>query len=720
MENKYKRTQRNLILPKKRLNRRIFFIGIFFILSVGYMGYQVISIKLKNGEEYQKKVLTRMMAKEDQISPQRGNIVDRNNKTIAASVLTYDIILDPKVIAELEDKDEEVIYQTLSKEIDKPAMTLKKFVKDNATLRYSVISKNLDSAKAEVLKEKGLKGVWFEESFIRKYPKGEFAAQLIGFYNKNGEGQYGIEQQYNDYMMGKPGRVFSQLQDEQIVTTEVKAAENGAKVILTINEVIQQYVETTMKKYIKEYKPLNASAIIMNPNSGEIYSMYSYPNFNPSHYNVLEEQLGKEAWRALNDKEKSDKLNQAWKNYNTQNAYEPGSTFKPLLVAASLDENTIDGQAKYVCNGSKVVVEGLPPIRCWKREGHGEETLEQVLANSCNVGMIEVGSKMSSDTFLKYMKKYGLGQLTDVETPGEEKGLLDKKLGPIEKATYSIGQGFTCTPLQLITGFCSVINGGYLLQPYVVSSIVSEKNEILYQGKSTIKRQVISSETSKIVTNFLKKVIDEGTGGSASITGYNIGGKTGTAQKLPREDNKYILSFIGYAPVNNPQVIGLIVFDEIPEHAGAPAKAFKEMMVNILPYLEIELSNSQQTMDEEMSSVPDLTNMDIYKASELLDKASLQYEIIGVGKKITSQYPNHQINLPKGSVVKLYVETETPESIIKTPNLVGLTIEAAKAKLLVDGEMTISGASQGTIIKQMPKAGHKLEKNSQVVVKTSE
>lgn len=718
MESKYRNKENHSILSKKRLNRRIFFIGLFFLGAIGYMGYQIITIKVKNGEDYQKKVLTRMISKEDQISPQRGNIVDRNNKTIAASVLTYDIILDPKAIMSLTEDEKEIIFQTLSKEINKPEATIKKFVEDNSKLRYSVISKNIDSEAAEVLKQKGLKGVWFEESFIRKYPKGEFAAQLIGFYNKNGEGQYGIEQQYNNDILGNPGRVFSQLQDEQIVTTEVKAAENGAEVVLTIDEVIQQYVESTMKKYITEYKPIDASAIIMNPNTGEIYSMFSYPNFNPNHYNILEEQLGKEVWSTLSDKEKSDKLNSAWKNFTIQNTYEPGSTFKPLLVAASLDESLVDTKAKYVCNGSKVVVEGLPPIRCWKREGHGEQTLEQVLANSCNVGMIEIGSKMNSDAFLKYMKQYGFGQLTGIELPGEEKGLLHQKLGPIERATYSMGQGFTCTPLQLIMAFSSVINGGYLLQPYVVSSLVSEDNEIIYQNKPTIKRQVISSETSEIVTAYLKKVIDEGTGGNASVSGYNIGGKTGTAQKQPRKDEKYVLSFMGYAPINNPQVIGLIVFDEVPEHSGVPAKAFKDMMVNILPYLEIELANSQQMADEKMSNVPNLINMDIYKANELLDKAGLEYEVIGVGKKIISQYPNDEINLPKDSKVKLYVQTETPDSIIQVPNLVGLTIE--DAKLLVGKEFTVSGANFGTIIKQVPKAGHKVEKNSPIVVKTSE
>ncbi len=706
------------MISRKRLHRRIFFIGLFFLSTIGYMGYQVINIKLHNGDDYQKQVLNRMMSKDGQINPQRGAIVERNNKTIATSVLAYHIVLDPKTILGLEEGKQDTIYQGLSEAVNRPKEDIKKFVEQNPGLRYSILSKNAAAEIVESLKQKALKGVWFEESFIRKYPKGEFASQLIGFYNKNSEGQYGIEQQYNSYIMGKAGRVFSQLQDEQIITTEIKPAENGATIVLTIDEVVQQYVETTMNKYIKEYNPVNAAAIIMNPNTGEIYSMFSYPSFNPIHYNVLEEQLGKGVWESLTDTQKSKALNSAWKNYNIQNSYEPGSTFKPLLVAAALDESIMHPEQKYVCNGTKVVVQGVAPIRCWKREGHGEQTLEQALANSCNVAMLEIVEKMSSETLLKYMERYGFGQPTDIGLPGEEKGQLHPKLGPIEKATYAIGQTFTGTPLQLITAFSSVINGGYLLQPYVVSQIINEKNEILYKAKPTIKRQAITGETSKVLVNYLKKVVDEGTGIHANINGYTVGGKTGTAQKRPLEDEKYILSFLGYAPINNPQVIGLIIFDEIPEGTGAPAKAFKEMMTNILPYLEIELADHDQLGEAQMSKIPSLMHTDIYKASELLSYEGLDYEIIGIGTKITSQYPSEGTYLPKGSAVKLYVQTEAIDDIVQTPDLQGLTIE--EAKLLVGESLMINQANTGVIVKQMPRAGHKVERNSRIIVTTSE
>ncbi|MDF2595959.1 MAG: hypothetical protein K0R69_2300 [Clostridia bacterium] len=703
---------------KKTYKTKIAFIGCLFMSAMICMAFRITMIKIENGQEYQKQVLSRLLSQERQIYPKRGTIVERNNKVIAVSTLSYHVILSPKDILGLKIVDRDKVYQTLSRYLGQSQGSIKQTVEASPSSQYSVMPWDLESKKAKQLKEEGLRGVWLEESFSRKYPKEALAAQLIGFYNKNGQGQYGIEQQYNDVMLGKQGRIFSQIQDEAIITSEIKSAENGATIVLTIDEVIQQYVTGIMKKYIKVYKPINASAIIMNPNTGEIYSMFSYPYFDPNHYNDLRNELGKDVWDVLKEDEKARQLNHAWRNYNIQASYEPGSTFKPLLVAASLDEEVINRKEMYVCDGSVMVAKETAPIRCWKREGHGKQTLEEVLANSCNEGMIEIGSKMSSDIFLKYINRYGFGKISNIGLPGEEKGLLHQKLGVVERATYSIGQGFTCTPIQLITAFSAVINGGQLLQPYVVSEIISENNEMIYQSKPVVKRQVISQETSHIVTDYLRKVVDGGTGVNASITGYNIGGKTGTAEKLPRGNEKYILSFVGYAPTTNPQVIGLIVFDEIPEHSGVPAHVFKEVMLNILPYMNIALNLDKAAQSEQTYSVPDVTTMDIYKASEKLDAQNLKYEIVGVGQEVIKQYPNEGAQILKGSKVKLYVHTEKPGDLMEIPDLQGLTLE--EAMLLTGITFNVRGEGKGKIITQVPQAGHKIEKHSQILVKLAE
>ncbi len=704
-------------LSRTRLNRRIFIMILFFIVLVIYGGYQVTYIKLVHGEDYQKQVYNRLMSRETTINPQRGNILDRNNNTLATSFLTYDITLSPKEIMEKEIEERQKIYGQLAKVLDKKVTDIQALVEKKPSSQYAPLAKNVAGEKAESLKEMGLTGVWFDKSFVRRYPKGELAAQLLGFYNKDGQGQYGIEQQYNEEMVGEAGRIFSQLQEGEVITTGMKAVKNGNTIRLTLDEVVQQYVETTMKKYIKEYNPVNAAALVANPQTGEIYSMYSYPSFDPNNYNNLKEQLGEAKWKPMNDQDKTTALFGAWRNFTTQNPYELGSTFKPLLVAMALDENTIHLKDTYTCHGGKQVADRL--IHCWKTSGHGQQTVEQALANSCNVAMMEIAEKIDYTTFLRYMDKYGFGLKTGIKLPGEETGLLHSKLGPVERATYAIGQTFTATPVQLISAFSAVINGGYLLEPLVVSDIVDESGNVLYHAKPVVRRQVISQETSDLIRNYLGKVVDEGgTGVNANVSGYKIGGKTGTAEKGERGSDKYIISFIGYAPLDNPEVVALIVFDEAPEKSGAPTKAFKEMMSKIFPYLQVKTTTDVEEEIEEQSEVPDLKGKTLYEATSLLQGQGLTYQSIGVGTKIKSQYPKAGTRLTKGSSVRLTMQTETPGELLEVPELTGMSIE--EAKLFVGEDFTISGSGSGRIISQVPKAGAKIEKKQQIIVQTSE
>lgn len=712
-----KRNKKKHALPSRsNMNGRILVLGSCVMFCLVFLLIRVGSIKLTYGEKYEKIIANRMVEGERDIKPQRGAIVDRNNKTLATSVLTYNIVLSAKDLLSVTEEKRAKVYETLATHLeDYTVEELEKYVEANPTSQYKVLYKKMDSEQAEVFS--GLAGVSLEQTYDRKYPKGTLAAQLLGYFNKNEEGKYGIEQQYNDYLEGTPGRVFSQYQDAQIVTKEVQSAKNGATVRLTIDEVIQQYVENTMQKYIEEHNPESAAAVIMNPNTGEIYSMYSYPEFDPNTYNDLTQQIGQAAWEKLSTEEMSTKLNEAWINRAVQYTYEPGSTFKPIFVAAALDEGIIDGTETYNCLGYKII--GDRRISCHKKSGHGVQTLEEALANSCNVAMMEISEKIDSDVFLSYMERYGFGQITEVGLPGENAGLLHKSLSSVDKATYSMGQSMTVTPLQLINAFSAVINGGYLLEPYVVSQIVSEEDGILYNHEERLLRQVISSETSKKVAHMLKKVIDDGTGSYAAVNGYDIGGKTGTAQKLPREDNKYVLSFMGYAPINNPQVVGLVLFDDIPEGTGAPAKAFRDIMENVLPYLEIELSKVVDSETKVTTKVPDILGQDIYTAINKLEAQELDYEIVGVGNTVTQQYPKAETTVSKGASIKLYVETENKGSVLEVPDLTGMTIE--EAKVAVENQFTVVGDNgQNPIISQKPKAGTKIEKNSQVIVKTTE
>lgn len=716
MKKRKKKKKKVIPYSKKRLQRRIFFMTIIFLGTMGVMIGQVARINIKYGEEYQKQTINNMMQREEEIPAQRGAIVDRNHKTLATSVLAYNVQLSPYHIlnGNLTEEKQTEIYEKLAVAAGKTAVEIREIVESRPNSQYYMLIKALDVEAAEELK--GLGGVTLKKVYIRKYPKGNLTAQLLGFYNKDNKGQYGIEQYYDEYLTGIPGREFSQYQDLQFITREVQVAKDGGTIELTVDSIIQQYVATTMEKYIKEFSPINATATIMNPNTGEVYAMYSYPSFNPEKYTNLEEELGAQVWNKLSGEQQTAKLNTAWKNHVVQYAYEPGSTFKPMFVAAALEEGIIDGTEIYNCTGSHSI--SGQTIKCWKAGGHGIQTIEQAIANSCNVAMIEISTKMESAIFLKYIRNYGFGALTNIDLYGEVAGVLHKTLGPVEKATYSIGQGLTVTPIQLLTAFSSVINGGYLVEPYVVEQIKDYNKEIVYSHKKTVKRQVISSSTAKTVADYMKMVVESGTGVQAAVSGYNVAGKTGTAEKLPRGNDKYVISFAGFAPANNPQVVALITFDEVPEKSGAAANAFREMMENILPYLEIELSNNGQGSNGQTSEVPNVTGMSIYEAVNKLEQKELDYEIVGIGSKVTAQYPKSGVQKTKGTSVKLYTESTDLENIEEVPELIGMTVEEAKA--LLSGTFNVKGTGNGKIISQVPKAGTKIEKNSQVIVKTGE
>ncbi|ONI42239.1 hypothetical protein AN396_01950 [Candidatus Epulonipiscium fishelsonii] len=718
MENNKKSKRNNHIIRKERMGKRVRILASGYILITLGLLWRIGYIQVVEGKKYSQKVLQSISGKEVTIHPLRGLIVDRNNKVIASSTITYNIILDPyQILNDLSDEQRQETSKALATFMNKPVEEIENFILLNPNSRYKILLKNISLEEKKMLEGLHLSGIWYEQSFIRNYPRGQFASQLIGFYNKE-KGQYGIEQFFEKYLKGKDGRVYPTLQQGDVIMTETVSPVNGATVVLTIDEVIQQYIEKIMTSYIERLQPLNAAAIAMNPKTGEIYGMFSYPSVNPQSYTNLISQVGEEAWYSLSTTEQAIKLNEAWKNYNIHTSYEPGSTFKPLMVAAALEEGYLDPDTFVVnCTGS-IDVFGTN-IKCWDRYGHGQENLAEVLANSCNPGVISIANEVPSDIFLDYMKKFGAGELTGVDLPAEAQGLLHsiKRFGPVEKATASMGQTFMITPLQLITGFSALINGGYLLEPYVVSQVVGET--IIYENTVNIKRQVISNETSKEITEILEKVISDGTGREASITGYQIGGKTGTAEKgFPRNPDKEILSFIGYAPIQDPEIILLIIFDEIPPQinvGGQIPRVFNEILTPILPYLGIQ-NKDLYTPTLNVVTIPNLVEKDIYTAIETLNEKDLNYNVKGGGNIIFEQYPPAGTNLPQNFKVTLYTDTDKPNELINVPYLIGLSIEDAKE--ILGESLKIEGAISGEISSQIPKANTKIEKNSKIIVQT--
>ena len=687
---------------------------LFGISSFGLVG-RVAYLKAVKGDEFEKKVTQRTAGIEYEIQPLRGNIIDRNGKPMVVSSIAYDIILDPYVLLQGKENEQKNTLTTLSKELDIDIKELQNIVKRSPESKYEIIKKEVPNDIGNRLQEKKLKGVWLQETFVRQYPKGTLASQTIGFFNKNKEGQYGIEQQYNDIMTGFTGRVFPKLQEGNIVTSESVSAVSGHTLAITIDEVIQQYMEEALQKSAIEFKSKNASVIAMNPNTGEILAMGSYPTYNPNTYNDISEYVGEEIWNSFDDAQKNEKLNEVWKNYNLHMTYEPGSTFKPIVVAAALEEGVIGIEEAFYCPGFKEIAGER--IHCAKRSGHGNINLEEAIASSCNIAMMEIAAKLGKEKFIKYQKEFGLGEITGIDLPGEEAGILHRldEMGPTELATSSFGQGFNMTPLQLISSFSATINGGKLMRPYILSQILDEDGNILEEKKPFLRRKVISKEVSDTVRLQSESVVTSGTGKSAAIAGYRIGGKTGTAQKLPRSAKTYIYSFIGYAPVENPQIVVLVIYDETEsDGTGLGARVFKEMMEKTLPYMGIQPIDAIPGAYDETVDLPDFTGKDVYEATQTLKQLNLDYDPMGVGQKIKDQYPKPGVKIPTGSTIKLYFTSDEAENCVVIPDLIGLTLEEAKARAIESG-FPVEAEGEGEMIyEQIPKANMKVEKGSTI------
>ncbi len=718
------------------INRRVVTDNILLMLllfcgmTVGVAGYAIYKVATC-GEEYTKGALNNMVSDTKIIAAPRGVIEDRENRPLANSLIAYDVELSPYELMEnVSSKVREKTYNILGTYL--PEYTAEE-IKQKVEEKYAENnnSKYLPLASEIELDDKAYKsisvlgGVTCTKVYTRNYPGNELAAQVIGFYNDEGQGQYGIEEKYNDYLTGKEGRIYPQFSENDVVTKGIHEETPGATITTTIDISVQQYIAEAMRKYIKEYNPKSATAIVMNPNTAEIYGMYSYPEVNLNNYSDLSEQVGEDKW---SDIEKRGEMRlEAWRNHAIQYNYEPGSTFKPLLVSMALDEGIISPNSTYNCQGAMKVADTT--IHCWNHSGHGVQSVSVALANSCNVAMMEIAAQIDDNIFLDYMQRFGFGNKTGIGLTGEEEGILHTKdsFGPVQKATSSIGQTFTVTPIQLITAFSSVINGGDLLEPYVVSEITSANGESLFKhDERVVKRQVISKEVADTVRDALKKVVDEGgTGTTASIPGYSIGGKTGTGQKFidgtnKRDPDNYVVSFMGFAPVENPQIVALIVFDNMPEHTGAPTMAFKDMMENIFPYFGIpttsEANINNDVEEENTIEVPDLKG-NIYDAITKLDDLGFKYTIRGNGTNIYEQYPVAKDKWPIGGEVVLYTNTTDLSSIVEVPNLTGHTLEEAKE--IVGDKFTIEGNTASKITNQIPPAGTKIEKGNKIIVQTN-
>ncbi len=632
---------------------------LFTIIVLALIGVDIrlAYINKTNGEKYTKKVLAQQDTASTLLPYKRGDILDRNGTILATSEKVYNLILDPKVL--LQNKSDDA-----KKDCVEPTLRalLENFELDEAELR-AILSEKKDSSYVPLLrqlskdetaafrelqedKERGarIKGVWFEDSYIRRYPNNSLACHVVGYTVTGNQGQTGIEEEYSSVLNGTNGRSYNYLNEDLEQEKSVKIPTDGDSIVSTIDVTLQGIVEKYIDKFIQDYTnkniegpaAKNIGVIMMDPQTGEILAMAGDVDFDlndpfdlvkngylpqeildamEGNPHILVDQ-GYMLEREYNQLESNGKLdkenlvlflqNQMWRNYCISDGFEPGSTVKPLTVAGALETGTVSDSTTFLCDGGQVIVEGQKPIKCAKKTGHGIISLEGSLMFSCNDALMQIGAKEGYDNFLKYQQIFNMGLKTNIDLPGETNNastvFTRDNIGPTELATSSFGQGYNATMIQVASAFSSVINGGYYYKPHVVKKVLDSNGGTVENINPVLVKQTVSAKTSSLIRQYLYHTMygeadsngNNPTGKKGRVAGYAMGGKTGTAEKIPRSARKYLVSFIGFAPVDNPQVVCYVVVDE-PNAADSTTQAsstfaqeiFKNIMKEAMPYLNI-------------------------------------------------------------------------------------------------------------------------------------
>ncbi len=603
----------------KFMQKKLVILYVGIILAFAGLVVRITYINAASGEEYTKIVLDQQQYDSRTIPYKRGDIVDRNGTKLATSERVYNVVLDVKAM--LDDED----YVEPTKQVLKDCFgieeeTVDNLIENNPDSRYSVLLKGIDYETAQKFNAideddenyPNVRGIWLEDDYQRTYPYSTLASDVIGFTVDGNVGNGGIEGYYNSTLNGTDGREYGYLDSGSSVERTVKEPVNGKTVVSTIDLQVQSVVEKYIQQFNDERKnnaipgegSKNTAVMVMNPQNGEILAEASYPNYDLNNPRDLTKYYTQEQLDAMSDQEKLDALNNLWKNFCVTDTYEPGSTIKPFTVAAALETGTLTGEETFYCGGSLHI--GDYDIHCINRDGHGTLTVKGAIENSCNVALMQIGEMIGAVDFTKYQHIFGFGEMTGIDLPGEAEtsGLLytADNMDETSLATNAFGQNFNVTMTQMMAGFCSLINGGYYYEPHIVKQIQDENGNVIENVDPVLVKRTVSEETSTLVKDYMRGVVLEGSGQPADIAGYEVGGKTGTAEKLPRSEGKNLVSFIAYAPQENPEIAVYVVIDEPNEYDQAQSSLAVQMasdiMKEIFPYLGITQTAVDQTAAE--------------------------------------------------------------------------------------------------------------------------
>ncbi len=560
----------------------------------------------------------------------RGEIRDRNGTVLAVSIKVYDLVISPKditgesdssVSSEQAEANMDFTLQTLVSCFGLDRGELEQIISENPESQYRVISSKKgmtqdeiqsfldaqESAKESAKDNKEapqIKGVWFEERYARKYPLGHIACNVVGFTDRNGEvGTTGIENVYDDELTGSYGREYGYFDAELNLQRTIIPAVDGNNIVSTIDANVQRIVENQIKKLMTDMGAQNVAVMIMDPNNGEVIAMASDKYYDLNDPWDLTALYSEEEIAQMSEKEQSDARSSLWINFCVNHTYEPGSTFKPFIVAAALDEGTTNPNMVYTCNGKMQVSDY--EIGCANRVAHGAVTPKTALMESCNVSLMQIAAQLGRTQFYRYMKLYGFGSKTGIDLEGEETGIIHSEdgLNTVELATSSFGQTQNVTMVQMLSAFCSLINGGYYYEPHVVKEIINEQNAVVQRNTGDVVKNTITANTSGLIREYLKATVESGTATPAQVKGYDIGGKTGTAEKHgENQEGNYIVSFMGFAPTDDPQMAIYVLIDqpavEDQSHSAYATEFAAKIMNKVLPFLEVYKDSSAQANTE--------------------------------------------------------------------------------------------------------------------------
>lgn len=604
-----KKMQKKLVVP-------------FVIIALLLLGLivRLMYIEHTSGKKYEKKVLSQQKYDSTVIPYQRGNITDCKGTILATSVDVYNVILDCKVLNSDSADIDPTIDALITCFPQLNETDLRNLITDKPKSQYNVLAKKLsyeeirafedmqaaekeasDKKSGDAEKKGKINGVWFEKEYQREYPYGSLASAVVGFTTSGNLGMNGVENSYNSVLNGTNGREYGYLNSDSNFEKTVIDAQNGNDVTLTIDANIQKIVEDKIAAFEEEYRDAaregagskHVGVIVMNPQNAEVLAMANYPNYDSSNPRDLSAYYTQEEIDAMDDDAELDALNQLWSNFCITYTYEPGSTVKPFTVACGLDTGTLDPNRTFICDGYETI--SGHDIHCVNTNGHGLETVEDALKNSCNDALMQMSYDIGPENFSKYQQIFGFGTKTNIDLPGEARTdsliYTEDQLSTINLATNSFGQNFNVTMIQVASAFCSIINGGNYYQPHVVKKITDENGNVIQEDNGTLLKKTVSSSTSELLKQYLYATVSDGTGKYAKVPGYSMGGKTGTAQKLPRGQGNYLVSFIGFAPVDNPQLLVYVVVDEPNAeeefHSTFAQEIAKGIFEETLPYLNI-------------------------------------------------------------------------------------------------------------------------------------